>query len=474
MTTPPTPHIDRRTLLGGLASAPLFGLGAPALAAGKRPNILFISIDDLNDWTGVLGGHPQASTPHLDALAASGRNFRQAHCNAPVCNPSRTAVLSGLAPHVSGVYGNQSAWWKGIGDAPTLPALLRTVGYRTLGAGKVFHFGDRSAWDDYMGDPCEKVQGDEGVHPTKARHGRAGELNWGPARSDQPGIHPDQKVAQWVAEQLAKPHQQPFFLGCGFYKPHLAWYTPRRFYDARDLDEVVLPEVPDDELDDIPPIGRRLAHIETHQRIIQKDAWKEAVRAYLAAVSFADQQLGRVLSALKTSGRAHDTIVIVWSDHGWSLGEKFHWKKHALWEECTRVPLVVAGPGVEPGVCDRVVSLCDLYPTVARLCGAVPHSRVAGHDLAPLLMHPAVRWDHPCLTSQGPGNHAIRTERWRYIRYEDGTEELYDHHVDAGEHVNLAGRPEAADVLARLRPLIPTDVAPPAPDLRNKCRPRGG
>jgi len=379
-----------------------------------------------------------------------------------------------MAPHVSGVYANQAAWWLGTRSAPTLPALAKQSGYRTFGAGKVFHFGDQEPWDVYLGDPCEKIKARDGVHPSKADHRQVGELNWGPSRSRKGGIHPDQRVASWVGEKLSGRHKQPFFLACGFYKPHLAWYTPPRFYEAYDLDEIVVPVVPPDELDDIPPIGRRLAHIEAHRKIVKKDAWKSAVRAYLAALSFADHQLGVVLSALEASPHRNNTIVVLWSDHGWSLGEKFHWKKHALWDECTRVPLVVAGPGIEPGVCDRVVSLNDLYPTVAGWMGAGLHDKVAGRDLAPLLLHPSVRWDHPCLTSQGQGNHALRTERWRYIRYEDGTEELYDHGNDPGEHRNLASASDSAAVLETLRAQLPATCADPVPEISGKCRPSRG
>lgn len=472
MTTKPHPSLNRRALLGGLATAPLWPLGSrPAGAARTRPNVLFVSIDDLNDWTGVLGGHPQASTPHIDALAARGRSFRQAHCNAPICNPSRTSVLTGVAPHVSGVYTNQAAWWTGTRGAPTLPALAKQAGYRTLGAGKVFHFGDRAPWDEYLGDACVKVKAKDGVQPGKGERQSVGDLTWGPSRSDRKGIHPDQQVADWVATKLRTRHDRPFFLACGFYKPHLAWFTPPRFYDERVLADTILPDVPADELDDIPPIGRRLAHIEAHRKVVRKDAWKAAVRGYLAAVSFADAQLGRVMAAFDASDRARDTVVVLWSDHGWSLGEKFHWKKHALWEECTRVPLVVAGPDIEPGPCDRVVSLNNIYPTLARIMGAELHDRVAGHDLGPLLQHPSMRWDHPCITSQGPGNHALRTDRWRYIRYEDGTEELYDHDVDPGEHVNLAGTSEAADVLEGLRVRLPKQGATPVGETTDKCKP---
>ncbi len=446
-------------------------VASTARAGRRKPNILFVSIDDLNDWAGVTGGHPQGHTPHLDALAARGRSFQQAHANAPICNPSRTAVLTGVAPHVSGVYSNQAAWWKGTKGTPTLPGLLRQNGYRTIGAGKVFHYGDRSAWDDYMGDACDKVPTEDRGRPTKADHTHVAEFNWGPARTDKPDVHPDQKVASWISGQLARKHDQPFFLACGFHKPHLSWYAPPKFFERLAVEDIVLPDVPEDELADIPEAGRRLAHIEVHQQVMERDAWKAAVHAYLAALSFADAQLGRVLKALDNSAHKQDTIVVVWSDHGWSLGEKFHWKKHALWEECTRVPLVFAGPGITPGPCERVVGLIDLYPTIAGLCGAPVHDRAGGHDLAPLLSDPRASWPHHCLTSLEGGHHAVRTERWRYIRYADGTDELYDHTTDPVEHHNLAQDPSKATVVQDLRAHIPKSSAAPVPEVTAKCRP---
>ena len=465
--------LSRRTVLAGAAATTTFPwLFSAAHARSQRPNILFVSIDDLNDWAGVTGGHPQARTPHLDALASRGRSFQQAHCNAAICNPSRTAVLTGVAPHVSGVYSNQAAWWTGVTGVPTLPALLKQQGYTSIGAGKVFHFGDPTAWDRYMGDPCVKHHAEDRARPRKSDHVHVSELGWGPARSSRPNIHPDEKVAAWVSGVLASKHKKPFFLACGFYKPHLPWIAPRKHFDALSIDDVVVPEVPANELEDIPEMGRRMAHIEIHQKVMGRKAWKEAVRAYLAALAFADAQLGRVIAALEAGPHRDNTVVVVWSDHGWSLGEKFHWKKNALWEECTRVPLVFAGPGIRPGACERVVSLVDLYPTLAAMGGAPVHDRAAGHDLAPLLADPQADWSHHCLTSHASGSHAVRTERWRYIRYADGTHELYDHHTDPGEHHNLADRPVHRPVIERLGALIPTSSAPPVRDVLQKCRPK--
>ena len=465
--------LHRRQVLRGLAGVSVLPfLPTPSRAEGSRPNVLFIAIDDLNDWSGILGGHPQAKTPHLDALAARGRSFTQAHAAAPACNPSRTAVLTGVAPYRSGVYSNDAAWWEALGDVATLPALFRTHGYRTLGAGKVFHFGDPGAWDEHLGDTCVRMSVDEGGRPKPADAGSVGELHWGPSRSNDEGIHPDERVAAWVARQLSRPGDAPFFLACGFHKPHLPWFTPKRFFDAIDLPSVKVPDVPKDEMDDIPKVGVRLAHLDVHKEVVKSDQWQAAVRGYLAALSFTDDMLGRVIAALDASPARDNTLVVLWSDHGWSLGEKFHWKKFALWEECTRVPFVIAGPGISPGESGRVVGLLDIYPTLAQLCGLPRHARVDGRDLRPLLDDPHAPWPYPCITSQSAGNHAVRTQRWRYIRYHDGGEELYDHQVDPGEHTNLAGRADLSSVLGELRAMLPVSPAPESADVTTeKCRP---
>lgn len=463
---------SRRTVLrqlGALGAWPL--LGRSALAASK-PHILFISIDDLNDWTGVLGGHPQANTPNVDALARSGRSFSAAHCAAPACNPSRTAVLSGVAPHRSGVYSNQAAWWVPLERTPMLPQTLRRAGYTTLAAGKVFHFGDPGAWDDVLEGPCARLDVDTPGKPTKATQLRVADLAMGPGRTPNDQAHPDARIAKWIGRRLRRPPKGRLFLACGFMKPHLPWYAPPAAFDAiPEAQAIVLPVVPDNELDDVPEAGRRLAHIETHREVVESGAWKTAVRSYLAATHFADQMLGRVLDDLAASPIRDETVVVLWSDHGWSLGEKFHWKKFALWEECTRVPLVLAGPGISAGGCDRVVSLLDVHPTLTQLAGApVDHER-QGHDLAPLLADPQATWSHGAVTTQGSRNHAIRTERFRFIRYADGSEELYDHRDDPGEHINLVGKPEVYPIQAKLRRRLPQTEAPRAPDTRGKCRP---
>jgi arylsulfatase A-like enzyme len=280
----------------------------------------------------------------------------------------------------------------------------------------------------------------------------------------------DYRVARFVEQQLGKKHDQPFFLACGFFKPHLPWHVPQKYYDMYPLERVAVPVVEKGDLEDIPEAGRRMARVQTHRALVRQHAWRSAVQGYLAALSFADAMLGRVLDALDASEHRDDTLVVLWSDHGWALGEKFHWKKFALWEECTRVPLVIAGPGIAQARCTRPVGLIDLYPTLADLCGLSAPAGLDGQSLVPLLDDPTAAWARPALTTHGQGNHAIRDERWRYIRYADGSEELYDHAADPNEWRNLALRPDMAETKARLAAFLPKVDNPPAPYRKGVCK----
>lgn len=470
------PTLPRRRLLQGLAASSLLPLSG-ALAAGDRPDVLFISIDDLNDWAGILGGHPQARTPNLDALAARGLSFTNAHCAAPACNPSRAAVLTGRHPTTSGVYDNDQPFRRAMPDVATLPQLFRAAGYRALGCGKVFHAGDPASWDEHepeggCGLPAPRAR----AFPAARRrplNGIAGmgSFDWGPARSRRDGATSDDHVADQVVRWLKKEHDQPIFIGCGFFRPHLPWYLPRKWFELFPLEQIELPLVREDDLEDIPEAGRRLVRLKEHQKIVQSGQWKAAVQAYLASVAFADAMLGRVIEALVDQERMKRTVIVVWSDHGWSLGTKFHWKKFALWEECTRVPLVVKAPGVtdKGAVCSRPVGLLDIGPTLLDLCGIPAPETMDGQSLRPLLSEPGRAWDRPVLTTHGRGNHALRSERWRYIRYADGSEELYDHQEDPHEWTNLARDPARAAVKAELARFLPRSEAAPAPEGEHEC-----
>lgn len=431
--------------------------------AEKQTNVLFIAIDDLNDWTGCLGGHPDVKTPHLDRLAQRGVLFTNAFCAAPACNPSRAALMTGIRPSTSGVYHNSQPWRQSpvLRDAVTLPQHFMSHGYRAVGSGKIYHgrFPDPDSWQDYWPskiktkpqDPTPPAQAMplNGIPNTK-------HFDWGPLQvpKEQMG---DWKVANWVINQLNSKHRQPFFLACGFFRPHLPWYVPQQYFDIYPLDEITLPNVKDNDLDDVPPIGKKMAGLRDHENVIKYHQWRKAVQGYLASISFADECVGRVINALDDSSYRDNTIIVLWSDHGWHLGEKLHWRKFALWEEATHNVLMFVAPGVavQGGRCSAPVNLIDIYPTLIDLCHLGPRDELEGVSLLPLLKNPAANWERPAVTTFGRNNHSVRSERWRYIRYADGTEELYDHENDEMEWTNLANDPEYSSVKQELAKWLP-------------------
>ena len=465
-------NLSRRRFLasaGALTAAPAI-LAQPR---GNGRNVLFIAIDDLNDWIGCLGGHPQVKTPHLDRLASRGVLFTNAHCAAPACNPSRAALMTGVRPSTSGVYLNPQPWRESpaLKNIVTLPQHFMAHGYRAVGGGKIYHlsFPDPPSWQEYFPSQ-EKNKPDDPLPPNRPVNGipNAAHFDWGPLQASDAEMG-DMQVADWAAGELARKHDRPFFLACGIYRPHLPWYVPEKYFDMYPLDQIVLPEVKEDDLDDVPPIGRKMAQPEgDHKNVIDYKQWRHAVRGYLASISFADAALGKVLDAFDASPAKDNTTVVLWSDHGWHLGEKLHWRKFALWEEATRNVLMVSSPGLtKAGTrCDRPVDLMDIYPTVTDICGLPARDGLEGINLTPWLRDPAAPKDRPALTTHGRRNHSVRDERWRYIRYSDATEELYDHQTDPMEWKNLAGEAKYNDVKASLRRWLPKTDAPDVPARR--------
>ena len=319
---------------------------ADARPAVKKPNVLFIAIDDLRDWVGYLG-NPQVHTPHLDRLAARGVAFTRSFCASPCCNPSRTALLSGLRPGTSGVYNNSDDWRQIIpAEITTLPLHFQNHGYYVAGAGKIYHggaggFNRLSDWTDYM---------TKGAEPEPEGHGRGQGKKF---RDDVGGIGgirfgaldcsdqemPDYTTVSYCLNQLQKTHDQPFFLACGLVKPHMAWSVPKKYFELYPLDQVQLPKVLETDLNDVPPAGVKMARPDgDHADILQSGRWKDAVQAYLATITFCDAMVGRLMEGFDQSAYKDNTILCLWSDHGWHLGEKQHWRKFALWEEATRAP----------------------------------------------------------------------------------------------------------------------------------------
>lgn len=452
-----------RVSIAAVAVAALAPVGRPGAlrAAEDRPDVLFIAIDDLNDWVGHLGGNPDVKTPHLDRLAQRGVSFTNAHCAAPACNPSRAALLSGLRPSTSGIYHNQHDWVNTLADVVTLPQHYRANGYRVLGGGKIFH-GSASA-DKYFDEYYHRQE----LPPPKTPYNGLdlAHFDWHAIDVDESEM-PDYKLVSWAMEEIAKERDKPLFLAVGIVKPHLPWYAPKKYFAMYPKEKITLPEVPDDDLDDIPPIGLRMARPEgDHKAVIDAGQWRDAVQAYLATITFVDDQVGRLIEALDRSPRAKRTVVVLWGDHGWHLGEKHHWRKFTLWEEATRAPLIFVAPGVAKpgGLCPRPVDFMGIYPTLADLSGIPTADHVQGVSLRPLLEKPDAPWNRMALTTHGRGEHGVRGDRWRYIRYHDGTEELYDHDQDPMEWKNLAGDSSQDARKHAMAKWMPQDEVPDAP-----------
>ena len=440
-----------------------FFVGNGAASEEQRPNILFIAIDDLNDWTGTYGGHPQTKTPNLDRLAARGMQFNNAHCQSPICGPSRNSLLTGILPSTSGLYFLKPLSIRAtdtLKKAVTLPQYFLQHGYQTMAAGKVFHGNDEISFPEFGGE-----FGGLGPYPKKriSYHRGSKNVDWGIVSFKDEEM-PDFKVADWTIEQLNKQHDKPFFLGCGFYRPHVPWYVGKKWFEKFPRESIKLSEVLEKDGDDISGYAKKLTYSAAaprHSWVLENDEWKHSVQAYLASIHFVDHQLGRVLDALENSHFADNTLVVLWSDHGYHLGEKQRWAKRSLWEESTRVPLIIAGPGIPRGKSSaRPVGLIDLYPTLVEYAGLPEKPGLEGASLMPLVENPEAPWDRPAITSFGPNNHAIRSERWRYISYADGSEELYDHSVDKNEWHNIAGDPRYAEVIRKHRRWLPQVNAP--------------
>jgi choline-sulfatase len=450
--------------------------------AAEKPNVVFIAIDDQNDWIGVMGGHPMAKTPHIDALANRGTVFLNAHCNAPLCNPSRTSLMLGLRPTTTGIYG-LAPWFRTLPewqDRVTLAQHFENNGYRTLSAGKIFHSWRKQG----RGETKPEFQltgpvGGVGTTPPKklippAPMGNHPLMDWGvwPLDNDDTSKG-DYQVASWAVQQIeSAPHDQPFFLAAGFFLPHVPCYATQKWFDLYPDDDSVLPAIQENDRDDTPKFSWYLHWSLPEPRlkwVKDNDQWRNLVRSYLACTSFVDSQIGRIMTALDESGLSDNTIVVLWGDHGWHLGEKSITGKNTLWDDGTRVPLIFAGPGVSGG--GRVMQpaeLIDIYPTLIDICGLPARQDLEGLSVAPQLKDATAIRERPAITSHNQGNHGIRSEHYRYIRYADGSEELYDMRKDPNEWNNLAGLPESQKALEAHRQWLPKIDRAPAPQSEHR------
>ena len=436
-----------------------------------KPNVLFIIADDLNDWIGPMKGHPQAKTPNLDKLAARGLTFMNAQITAPICNPSRASFMTGRRPSTTGIYDNLQPAMPHIPRGVALNDYLRQHGYTTLGAGKIYHYRQfrEEDWDkvDFATDDTLPN------HEAKRRPGPFGYRMFTEGKPDSEFDEQraesklvDFQTVSWCIDELKKRDEQKdaFFMTCGIHRPHTPWDVPKKYFDLYPLDSIQMPKVLTNDLADVPPLGVTFAKPNgVHSEVLKAGVWKDRVRAYLASVSYMDAQVGRMLDALAKSKHADNTIIVFVSDHGWHLGEKQHWAKSALWRQATRVPFIWVAPGVtKPGtVSQRAVDTLSIFPTVCELTGTPIPKHVEGISIKPLLADPKAEWKQPAITTYMQNNHAITTEDWRYIRYNDGKEELYNQKTDPNEWTNVASKPENSSVKKDLAKFLPKVNAEP-------------
>ena len=524
--------------------------------AADKPNVILIICDDLNTYIEGFDGHPQTKTPNIARLSASGVRFTQAHCNIPICGPSRASMFTGVYPHHSGCYGF-TKWdtYEVLKNSRTMMDHFRANGYRTLGTGKLMHHMVRQEWQNYGNradyGPFAFANGNKVAHPDVpapfreigAVDGSFGVFEnlsgrktsdgypvtwqsggWGPrARplrvesQDDRDLTPDEANGNWAVENilgLAKDKgKQPFFMGVGFIRPHTPLIVPQRFFDMFPLDEIELPVIRPNDVDDtharsirgIPDgaepdssrtqdMGLRLYRNLIESYPTRDEALRRFIQAYLASVASVDEQVGRILDVLESTSLKDNTIIVFTSDHGWGMGEKDYLYKNSLWQESTQVPLIVHAPTVAKagGVSTQPVSLIDIYPTLIDLCelkdDTVKNDRghsLDGHSMKPLLGDPAAgKWSGPdealtalykWRTKHDPTgeSYSLRSHDWRYIRYENGKEELYHTAEDPHEWHNLADQTEHADQLShfrnRLKARLPEPGAiPPQPAWKSK------
>ena len=442
----------------------------------EKPNILFITIDDMNDWTTVFDKSNPIKTPNLEKLASRGAFFTKAYCSSPACNPSRASVMTGTRPHKTGIYGNSSDWRGTLPEIKTLQRYFKENGYFVCGSGKIFHhhrdwaFHDNASFHEYL------MMAINEPYPREKLNG----LDWYGSRNTDWGPWPDDiqktadyRTAEYAIQRLQQDYDQPFFLNVGIYKPHSPFFAPQEYFDHYPLSSLKMPEILKNDWDDLPEGARSLMENskwfwEGMMKALEEDpsAWKDYVQAYQACASFADDMIGRIIDALDKSPHKDNTIIVLWSDHGFHLGEKEHFEKFALWEKSTHIPFIVIAPGItEPRtVIEKPVDMTTIYPTLADLCGLEIPAHTDGFSLVPLLKDTATEIP-PALMTYMKGNHAVRTGRWRYIQYSDGTEELYDHLTDPHEWYNVAGISKNKIVIEELKKFIPGKNADQVPNL---------
>ena len=490
--------ITRRKFINraGLASLGLLAPGCGIFSGNNKqqPNVLMISIDDLNNWIEPLGGHPQAQTPNLQQFADKSVNFTNAYCASPSCCPSRTALMTGTHPHVTGVYENRQIWRHVLPNELTLPEYFKQAGYWTAGAGKIYHnnMPDPKSWNEYYPSKIKHMpdyylpeydsnskskyfkkmdneireDNPKGITfnmPVFEKMYVAFDFEPLPFKTEQTG---DYSSVKWISDQFGRDHDKPFFLACGIYRPHLPWYVPQEFFDKFPLDQIQLPNIYKDDLHDLPELAKGTAQRGNyHKNVVKAGLWKKAVQGYLASICYADHLVGQLLKSLEESKYADNTIVVIYSDHGWQLGEKEHWRKFALWENVInsvcmiKVPKNITGfSDIKNGSsCNKNISLVDIFPTLTELCRLPQKNGITGKSLVPLLSNPDKEWSRPVITALNDNHYSVIQDQWHYINYDGTEEELYNLNEDPNEWYNLAADESLKEIKQKLNALIPKD-----------------
>ena len=440
-------------------------------AQGKKMNVLFIAVDDMNNDLGCYG-HLLVKSPNIDRLASKGVVFANSYCQFPLSSPSRTSILTGLRPDKTGVFDLKYHFRQDMPDVVTLPQMFIKNGYYVARVGKMYHYGnpgdigtngldDRASWMERINPSgLDKTSLELDVINYTPNRGLGSAMAYLSDSKGKDEEHTDGKVATETIKLLEKHKDKPFFIAAGFYKPHTPWITPKKYFDMYKFDEMSLPKISAETPNDYPKLA--LASTKPWPYFgINTDQAKECKLAYFAAISFVDAQIGRLLDALDSLGLSDNTIIVFWSDHGYHLGEHGLWFKQSCFEESANSPLIISVPGAKSAgkICQRTVELIDIYPTLAELTGLTPPDNIQGYSLFPLLQNPRAAWKHPALTQVQRGNipgHSVRTEVWRYTEWGFGKmgEELYNEEADPQELHNFAANSKYADVVQQMKTLL--------------------
>lgn len=459
--------IDRRQFLAGLAGT--------AAAQPRRPNVLFLAVDDLRPQLGCYGDR-FARTPNIDALARGGALFERAYCQQALCGPTRASLLTGLRPDTIRVYDLQTRFRDAVPDAVTLPQLFKQNGYVTESIGKIFHgseiMSDPVSWSaperlnivnkrDQYALPANRDSNDE------SRKIASTEL------ADVPDdAYIDGRIAADAVRTLGRIKDKPFFLAVGFNKPHLPFAAPKKYWDLFDRREFPLPAHPNRPANMPAPAITAYSELRSYEDVpdtgpISEAKIREALHGYYAATAYTDANVGNVLSALRASGVEDNTIVVLWGDHGWHLGEQDYWGKTTNFEVCTRVPLIVRTPGRPAATVPALVEFVDIYPSLAELCSLSPPRNLEGLSFVPLLRAPKTAWKR-AVFSQYPRREAggeklmgysMRTNHYRYTEWLAGdralrANELYDYRRVVADTANVAAKPENRELVRTLSGLL--------------------